>query len=118
MDVNKLNYFKEVLEDRKIQIVKNIHSVHNELDQLASCELSDEDDYAATINRSNVDTLIMRKQEEELKSINRALSRVKSGQYGICDMCSCEISFQRLNVKPHALYCVECREIIEKDKKC
>ncbi|MEJ2372956.1 MAG: TraR/DksA C4-type zinc finger protein, partial [Sulfurimonas sp.] len=25
--------------------------------------------------------------------------------------------FQRLKVKPHAIYCIDCREIVEKSKK-
>ena len=112
--MSKINYFKEILENRKIQILKNIHTVHNELDQLHSCELNDEGDHVAVSNSSIVDNIIVKKQEQELHDINRALNRVKSGDYGSCDMCGCEIGFQRLTVKPHAMYCIECREIIEK----
>lgn len=116
LNKSKINYFREILENRKIHILKNIHSVNTELKQLTSCELNDEGDYAATFHSSTVDTLIVQRQEEELRSINHALNRVETGQYGICDMCNCDISFQRLSVKPHAIYCIECREIIEKEK--
>lgn len=114
LEATKLNYFKEILEDRKKQILKNIHGVSNELNQLHSCDLSDEGDHVATINRSTVDNIILRQQDQELSDINRTINSIDSGEYGTCDMCGVEIGVERLNVKPHAIYCIECREIVEK----
>lgn len=117
--MSELNFFKEILEERKIQILKNINSVHTELDQLGSCKLNDQGDHVATINSSRVDDVIIRQQQEELRGVNIALGKVRSGEYGTCAMCGVEISRERLKVKPHAIYCIECREISEKteDKK-
>lgn len=114
MKTSKLNYFKEILEDRKRQILKNIHGVYDELDQLGSCELNDEGDHSATINSSRVDDIILQQQQQELKNIYVALNKIASGKYGTCEMCGVQIGVERLKVKPHAIYCIECREIIEK----
>ena len=114
MQASELSYFKDILESRNSQIVSNIDGVNDELDQLNSLELNDEGDYAAVNNNSMVESAIVKQQEQELREINVALGRISVGDYGICAMCEDDIGFQRLKVKPHAIYCIDCREIVEK----
>ena len=116
MQESELNYFKETLESRNEQIVKNITDVNNELAQLNSLELNDEGDHASVNNNSMVESAIVHQQEQELKEINIALGKIATGDYGTCEMCEDDIGFQRLKVKPHAIYCIDCREIVEKSK--
>ena len=116
MQNSESNYFKEILESRKDQINKNITGVNNELNQLSSLELNDEGDHAAVNNNSMVESAIVQQQEQELREINVTLGKISTGDYGICEMCEDDIGFQRLKVKPHAIYCIDCREIIEKSK--
>ena len=116
MQDSELNYFKETLESRNSQIVKNINGVNDELDQLNSLELNDEGDYASVNNNSMVESVIVHQQEQELGEINVALAKIENGEYGTCAMCEDDIGFQRLKVKPHAAYCIDCREIVEKSK--
>ena len=114
MQDSELNYFKETLHSRNEQIVKNITGVNAELDQLNSLELNDEGDHAAVNNNSLVESAIVQQQEKELSEINIALGKISSGEYGTCEMCEDDIGFARLKVKPHAIYCIDCREIVEK----
>lgn len=116
MQASESNYFKEILESREEQIRKNIKGVNDELDQLNSLELNDEGDHASVNNNSMVESAIVQQQEQELREINVTLGKISSGDYGICEMCEDDIGFQRLKVKPHAIYCIDCREIIEKSR--
>ncbi|MDT8339538.1 MAG: RNA polymerase-binding protein DksA [Sulfurimonas sp.] len=116
MQGSELKYFKEILESRKEQIIKNIKGVNDELSQLSMLELNDEGDHASVDNSSMVESAIVRQQEKELREINVTLGKIASGDYGICEMCEDPIGFQRLKVKPHAIYCIDCREIVEKSK--
>ena len=116
MQDSELNYFKEILESRKNQILDNIDGVNDELDQLNSLELNDEGDHASVNNNSMIESAIVHQQEQELKEIKSALEKITTNGYGICEMCEDEIGFQRLKVKPHAIYCIDCREITEKSK--
>jgi len=116
LQTSELNFFKEILEDRKLQIIKNIDGVHDELDQLGSCEMNDEGDHASISNSTMVERVIVEQQKEELRVIEIALAKIASGEYGTCEMCGVDIGFQRLKVKPHATYCIECREYIEKNE--
>ena len=117
MQTSELNYFKEILESRKKQILKNIEGASQELEQLNSYELKDEGDHVSINNSSIVESAIAFQQQQELDEINFALSKVVSKEYGTCAMCDDPIGFQRLKVKPHAVYCINCREIIEKNQK-
>ena len=116
MQDSELNYFKEILESRKTQIMKNISGVNDELSQLSALELNDEGDHAAVNNNSMIESAIVSQQEQELLEINVVLGKISSGDYGTCEMCEDPIGFQRLKVKPHAIYCIDCREIVEKSK--
>ena len=116
MQASESNYFKEILESRREQIDKNIRGVNDELAQLNSLELNDEGDHASVNNNSMVESAIVQQQEQELREINVTLGKISSGDYGICEMCEDDIGFQRLKVKPHAIYCIDCREIVEKSK--
>jgi len=113
---SELKYFKGILESRKLQIIKNITGVNCELAELNALELNDEGDHASVNNNSMVESAIVRQQEQELNEINVTLGKIANGDYGICEMCEDAISFQRLKVKPHAIYCIDCREIVEKSK--
>ncbi len=114
MQASELKYFKEILESRQRQIGKNISGVNDELDQLNSLELNDEGDHASVDNSSRVESAIVLQQEQELREINVTLGKISNGDYGVCEMCEDLIGFQRLKVKPHAIYCIDCREIVEK----
>ncbi len=116
MQESELKYFKGILENRQLQIVKNITGVHYELSELSGLELNDEGDHASVNNNSMIESAIVRQQEQELNEINVTLGKIAHGDYGICEMCEDPISFQRLKVKPHAIYCIDCREIVEKSK--
>jgi len=114
---SELKYFEEILRARKIQIQKNISGVEAELDGLSDIELNDEGDYAAVSNDNLVDTAIGTQQETELMEIELSLTKITARTFGICEMCEEPIGFARLKVKPHARFCIDCREIVEKNRK-
>ncbi len=112
---SELKFFEDILEARRAQIKKNITGVEDEMSQLQGLELNDEGDYASVSNNNLVETAIGSQQQTELYEIEAALAKIKEQTYGICDMCEEDIGVQRLKVKPHAKYCIDCREIAEKN---
>lgn len=50
---------------------------------------------------------------ETLASIERALSRLSSGTYGICLSCGADISLRRLEQNPAVETCETCRETVQ-----
>jgi len=112
-----LKYFEDLLLARRAQIKKNIEDASREIASLKNDEVGDEADHAAVSTDRMIEQAISVQQSRELSEIDYSLNKIKSGGYGICDMCEEDISFQRLKVKPYAKYCIVCREIIEKQNK-
>ena len=117
MQKSELEYFKGILKDRKAQILKNLSGVEEEMTELQTQELSDEGDFASANSDTLVESAIITQQQKELSEIENALRKIDNGEYGVCEMCEDPIGFQRLKVKPHAIYCIDCREIVEKSNK-
>jgi len=117
VQTSELKFFKTMLEERKIQLLKNINAVHKEIVELNSCELNDTADHSCTSDHIRLGNALSSRQEQELHQIQSALGKIalgSTGTYGACEMCDDEIGFARLKVKPHALYCIHCREDVEK----
>ncbi len=108
------SYFKDMLLERKKRVEKNLADCMKEMDELNELEINDEVDYASISADSQIESSMFKQQKREFNEINIALKKIEDGSYGICEMCEESISIQRLKVKPHAKYCIICREIHEK----
>lgn len=47
--------------------------------------------------------------ELELRKINKALEKIKKGNYGTCENCKKPIPQERLKVYPQAKHCIKCQ---------
>lgn len=50
----------------------------------------------------------------ELNQIERALTKLKNGTYGICEGCGAKIGVARLNALPYTTLCIRCQREMEK----
>ena len=57
------------------------------------------------------------REKQKLKQIDDALDRIEENLYGLCEECGVKIPKARLKVVPFAKYCVECKEVIEREEK-
>lgn len=48
-----------------------------------------------------------------LDEIDHALHKMEAGTYGRCDECGNEIPFERLEVRPQATLCIQCKSKVE-----
>ena len=55
------------------------------------------------------------KTHDAVMQIDEALDRIEAGDYGECDECGEDIPEKRLELVPYAVYCVECKERLEKE---
>ncbi|NLC28669.1 MAG: RNA polymerase-binding protein DksA [Campylobacteraceae bacterium] len=117
MHESDLRYFKAMLQERIQQIRKNIEDSYNEMEGLNDSGATDELDYASISTDRMIEQALSTQQIKELGEIEFAMSKMANQTYGICEMCEEEISMQRLKVKPHAKFCIVCREIIEKTNR-
>jgi RNA polymerase-binding transcription factor DksA len=53
--------------------------------------------------------------ENRIRAIGSALYRIHRGTYGVCQTCGATISSERLEAKPEAALCINCRERHERE---
>ena len=59
----------------------------------------------------DADTLaaLIASSRQALADTAQALRRIADGTYGTCEHCMAEIPFERLEILPHARFCVSCQ---------
>ncbi|MCI5969031.1 RNA polymerase-binding protein DksA [Helicobacter sp.] len=115
MRQEELDNFKKILLQKRQAILDN-NLEHRK--SMENYDLSlDEADQVAMHMKNTLDGSIFTRHNTELKYIDSALTKIEQGVYGICEMCDEPIAKERLKAKPHAKYCIVCREIVEKSLK-
>ena len=60
---------------------------------------------------------LVRRLEQKIDEIDRALDTAKRGTYGICERCGKPINPERLAALPETTLCVKCKNEIEKQAR-
>jgi DnaK suppressor protein len=60
------------------------------------------------INNKSVNEAALRKTEEKLRSLHRALEKVDEEYFGLCGSCGNDIPVGRLMLRPESSFCVPC----------
>jgi RNA polymerase-binding transcription factor DksA len=70
-------------------------------------ELTGQGDVDSLLEREVADASAAR-ASEAIEDIDDALARMDAGTYGLCESCGLHIPVERLEVIPHARFCVRC----------
>ncbi|MFG0408349.1 RNA polymerase-binding protein DksA [Pseudomonas sp. FYR_11] len=57
------------------------------------------------------------RERKLIKKIDKTLDKIKADEYGWCESCGIEIGLRRLEARPTADLCFDCKEIAEKKEK-
>ena len=107
-------FFSTLLTQRKRVLRDSMIEKGELMEQWYSSKLSDDSDVVAAALYETKVANILELQKTEINDIDYALTKIKNKTYGICEMCDDEIDIERLKIKPHARYCIDCREHVEK----
>jgi DnaK suppressor protein len=112
----QIEFLKNLLLQRKREVLQRLKTFHESESSKVSTEVGDEIDHADwEMERFNQ----FRLREREtlyLKKVEYALKKIEAGTYGICENCGRPISFERLKARPVAIYCIECKKILEQQE--
>ncbi len=70
-------------------------------------------DAALDAAQDEISSKLAEVESRELANIEVALERMKSGSYGVCEICSGKIPLARLTALPYAATCIECQRASE-----
>ncbi len=80
-------------------------------------ELSDQMDLISMERETSMRIRLRSREALFLKKIDLALSKIKAGTFGMCEICGEEIEVKRLYVRPTANLCFCCKEEREQMEK-
>lgn len=94
-----------------------ISSFWGDLDtaSVSSQASGDTADAATDSVHSEMRSQLAEKESQELSSIDYALHKMETGEYGLCEECGMPIAVERLEVIPDAELCLKCQEELEED---
>ena len=72
-------------------------------------------DVAQSLERQELVRLSVSRLTERAKRLRVALTRVSTGEYGVCSECGTSIAPRRLRAVPDVTTCVTCQERLERD---
>ena len=71
-------------------------------------------DIAQSLEQLGRDTSLAEQERKELLAIERALTKMASGTFGVCEDCGEDIPVKRLMVLPEARLCANCQAFEER----
>ena len=118
-DMNKaqLKKFKGLLEAKRDEIIKKAKQTLTEDMMLDASDLPDEMDLASSEYLQSFTFRLRGREKAFLDKIQKAIEKIDSGTFGVCDDCGDKISVKRLEARPETTLCIRCKEDQERVEK-
>lgn len=116
MSEKQLAHFRSILssvkEDLRDDIDRTVHTMQEEATVFAdpNDRASQESDIALELRNRD-------RERKLIKKIDESISLIESGDYGYCNSCGIEIGLKRLEARPTATLCIDCKTLEEHREK-
>ena len=117
MNTESLQKFKVLLTEKRDDILKRAKDTLKDDMTLDTDDLPDEMDLASSEYLQSFTFRLRGRERRLLDKIEKALSRLEDGSFGMCDSCGEEISAKRLEARPEATLCIQCKEEQERQER-
>ena len=104
---------RELLVKRRDALRRALAGDLSMLKSLSSQNSADVGDAALDAVQDEISSKLAEVESRELANIEVALERMRSGSYGVCEVCNGKIPLARLNALPYATSCIECQRATE-----
>ena len=112
MSEKQLAHFRAILNSLKGELVDDIErTVHTMQDE--ATVFADPNDRASQESDIALELRNRDRERKLIKKINEAIGRIEEGEYGYCDSCGVEIGLKRLEARPTATMCIDCKTLEE-----
>jgi len=116
MSAKQLAHFRQILDALKLELADDIdRTVHTMQDE--ATVFADPNDRASQESDIALELRNRDRERKLIKKIDESIGRIESGEYGYCDSCGVEIGLKRLEARPTATLCIDCKELEERREK-
>jgi DnaK suppressor protein len=116
MNPRQLAHFRKLLEEQKRGLSQDIdRTVHTMQDEATI--FADPNDRASQESDMSLELRNRDRERKLIKKIDETIARIDGGEYGYCDSCGVEIGLKRLEARPTATLCIDCKTLDELREK-
>jgi DnaK suppressor protein len=109
-------HFRKILEDWKGELSQDIdRTVHTMQDEATL--FADPNDRASQESDMALELRNRDRERKLIKKIDETIGNIESGDYGYCESCGVEIGLKRLEARPTATLCIDCKTLDELREK-
>ena len=112
MSEQQLEHFAAILNKWKSELMEEVdRTVHHMQDEAAN--FPDPNDRATQESEFSLELRTRDRERKLIKKINESLKAIETGEYGYCETCGIEIGVRRLEARPTATLCIDCKTLDE-----
>ncbi|SDG90442.1 RNA polymerase-binding protein DksA [Propionivibrio dicarboxylicus] len=116
MSTRQLAHFRTILEALKTELMNDIErTVHTMQDE--ATVFADPNDRASQETDIAIELRNRDRERKLIKKIEETIGTIDSGDYGYCSSCGVEIGIKRLEARPTASLCIDCKTLEEVREK-
>ncbi|MDP0589511.1 MAG: RNA polymerase-binding protein DksA [Candidatus Endonucleobacter bathymodioli] len=112
MSDQQITHFTNILHNWKRELMEEVNRTVNHM-QDESANFPDPADRASQEEEFNLELRTRDRERKLIKKINDTIARLVNGDYGFCDSCGIEIGILRLEARPTATLCIDCKTLAE-----
>lgn len=112
MSPEQLAYFRQMLEDQKAGLSREIDRTVHIMQQEATV-FADPADRASQESDMALELRSRDRERKLIKKIDETIRKIDAGEYGYCEGCGVEIGLKRLEARPTASLCIDCKTLDE-----
>jgi len=116
MDDKELQKFGKQLEAMKGDIYADVEQTLIEMNT-QSGNIPDPNDRASVESDRSFELRLRGREQKLMEKIEEAIARIENGSYGVCDECGEDIAIKRLEARPVAKFCIDCKIKQEQQEK-
>jgi DnaK suppressor protein len=112
MNDKQIEHFRQILLAWKRQLMEEVdRTLHHMQDEAAN--FPDPNDRASQESEFTLELRTRDRERKLIKKIDESLLHLDGGDYGFCETCGIEIGIRRLEARPTATLCIDCKVLDE-----
>ncbi len=112
MSPEQLKHFQSILIEWKQELMEKVdETVHHMQDE--SGNIPDPNDRASQESDFTMELRTRDRERRLIKKIDSSIKHLDDNEYGFCDNCGEEIGIRRLEARPTADLCIDCKTLDE-----
>lgn len=112
----QMKKFRAILEERRQSLITQARKTLESDMVLSPDDRFDEVDQASSEYMQAFSFRLRGREKFLMDKIELALRKIDEGTYGICEECEDTIALKRLQARPEAPLCIQCKEAQEKEE--